>query len=79
MSLQIVIEVQGGAVRQVYCSDPAAEVFVIHTTESDSDEIHPESVFQIRALPIHELAGCPIEAAIEAACDSEVTEELAAC
>ena len=37
------------------------------------------AVAQIIALPIHNLAGSEIEAAIEAACNTEAVAELAVC
>ena len=77
---EIVINVHGGVVQDVYCSDPQADVIVVDWDADPSSTDEP-GVVQIAAAhgrhaacvgrypvqPLRELAGSDVEQAIEAA------------
>jgi hypothetical protein len=62
---QIVLNVSGGLVQDVFCSDPAAEVIVVDWDFADGE--HQANVSRAEVLPLEELAGTDAEAAIEEA------------
>jgi hypothetical protein len=78
---QIVLNISGGIVQEVFCSDPAAEVIVVDwdtehcspdepgmvTVRNFYDREHRVLVGRREVLPLGELAGTDAEAAIEEA------------
>ena len=78
---EIVINLQGGVVQEVFCSGPLVELTVVDWDAEPGDEGVTEVVHHgetLRAnvvhpiiLPLHRLAGSEIEAVIEAAGERE--------
>lgn len=79
---EIVIEVSGGVVQEVYCSDPAAAAVIVVDWDAEgcgADEPHiveahhgtdRERLARVTsqaAMPLENLAGSDVEAAVEAA------------
>ena len=83
---QIVINVSGGLVQGVACSDPTAEINVVDwdvdignpgvTETTYGGEILRACVTTPSAEPIHQLAGSEVEAIIEAAHQDAKFEEI---
>jgi len=78
---QIVINIQGGVIQEVFCSGPLAELTVVDWDTEPGDEGVTEVVHRgetLRAhvvhpiiVPLHRLTGSEIEAMIEAAGERE--------
>ena len=78
---EIVINIQGGVVQEVFCSGPLAELTVVDWDVEPGDEGVTEAVHRgetLRAnvvhpiiVPLQRLAGSEIEAVIEAAGERE--------
>ena len=83
---QIVLNVHGGVVQDVFSSLPDLHVVVVDwdTEGLDSPAVVEvsldgrscsASVIELNALPLEELAGSDVEQAIDAACEQEVLHE----
>ena len=79
-STKIVIEIQGGLVQDVFCSDHNADVTIVDWDSdglnvgdsrvvevSDGSTLHLAGVDRPRAVPLERLAGTAVEKAIAAA------------
>jgi len=82
--MQVVINVHGGLVQEVFASEPLAELVVVDwdVTPGDHQAVEVEigrrhlraSVQHPMVQPLEHLAGSDVEAVIDAACEREQAE-----